>query len=195
MTRCSDSTVAGGKQTPAERSAEQVVKHAATTGSAALRVGGELQVWRPRVTVACVIERAGSYLLVEEDIHGQHLINQPAGHLEPGESLLDAAVRETREETGWTVCLTGLIGIYQWVSPNSREQYVRFAFTAIAEAHDATLALDAGIIRALWLHPEEIDGVNHRPRSPMVLRNIQDSQRRAPLPLDALHAYPLAGSV
>ena len=156
---------------------------------------GESAVWRPRVTVACVIERDGCYLLVEEDIHGQQLVNQPAGHLEPGESLIDAAVRETREETGWRVRPTGLIGVYQWVSPNSREQYVRFAFTAIAVAHDPAQALDAGILRALWLKPEEIDGVRHRPRSPMVLRNIEDAQRRASLPLDTLHAYPLANSV
>ncbi len=152
-------------------------------------------VWRPRVTVACVIERNGSYLLVEEQIHGQALVNQPAGHLEPGESLLDAAVRETREETGWEVRPTGLVGIYQWVSPNSREQYVRFAFTAVAVAHDATIELDEGILRALWLSPEQIDGVEHRPRSPMVLQNIADSRRRAPLPLEALHAYPLSGSI
>ena len=155
----------------------------------------ETSVWRPCVTVACVIERDGAYLLVEEDINGQTLINQPAGHLEPGESLVEAAVRETREETGWHVSLTGLIGVYQWVSPNSRQQYVRFAFTAVAEMHDEAQALDAGILRALWLRPIEIDGINHRPRSPMVLRNIEDAQRRAALPLDALHAYPLAGSI
>lgn len=156
---------------------------------------GESSVWRPRVTVACVIERDARYLLVEELIHGERLVNQPAGHLEPGESLVDAAVRETLEETGWSVRPTGLIGVYQWVSPNSREQYVRFAFTAVAEEHDDGQALDAGILRALWLHPSEIDDVHHRPRSPMVLRNIEDSQRRQALPLDALHAYPLAGGI
>ncbi len=156
---------------------------------------GEPSVWRPRVTVACVIERDGTYLLVEELIHGQQRVNQPAGHLEPGESLIDAAVRETQEETGWTVRPTGLIGVYQWVSPNSREQYVRFAFAAVAGQHDPAQALDAGILRALWLRPAEIDGVHHQPRSPMVLRNIEDAQRRPPLPLDVLHAYPLAGCI
>ncbi len=164
----------------------------ARTGSAIVT---EPSVWRPRVTVACVIERDGAYLLVEEAIHGQKLVNQPAGHLEPGESLIEAAVRETREETGWRARLTGLIGVYQWVSPNSREQYVRFAFAAVVETHDEAQALDAGILRALWLRPSEIDGINHRPRSPMVLRNIEDAQRRTMLPLDALHAYPLAGSI
>lgn len=155
----------------------------------------ETGVWRPRVTVACVIERDGRFLLVEEEIHNERLVNQPAGHLEPGESLIEAAVRETREETGWQVVPTGLIGVYQWASPHSREQYVRFAFSALAETHDPGLPLDAGILRALWLEPSEIDGIRHRPRSPMVLRNIADARRRAPLPLDALHAYPLAGSI
>ena len=166
-----------------------------STDPASQRAFGEQLVWRPRVTVACVIERGGKYLLVEEEIHDERLLNQPAGHLEPGESLIEAAVRETREETGWQVRPTGLIGVYQWASPHSREQYVRFAFSAIAESHDASMPLDAGILRALWLEPSEIDGVQHRPRSPMVLRNIADAERRAPLPLDTLHCYPLAGSI
>ncbi len=147
------------------------------------------------MTVACVVEREGRFLLVEELIHGDRLVNQPAGHLEPGESLVDAAVRETLEETGWHVRPTGLIGVYQWVSPDSREQYLRIAFAASAEAHDPSLSLDAGILRAIWLRAEEIDGVHHRPRSPMVLRNIEDSLRRPALPLDALHAYALDLSV
>lgn len=163
--------------------------------AASPQAGGELLVWRPRVTVACVIERGGRYLLVEEIIHDEPLVNQPAGHLEPGESLIEAAVRETREETGWQVRPTGLIGVYQWASPHSREQYVRFAFSATAETHDPSLPLDAGILRALWLEPSEVDGIRHRPRSPMVLRNIADAQRRAALPLDTLHCYPLAGSI
>ncbi len=165
-----------------------------TTDGASQALRGQ-QVWRPRVTVACVIEQSGKYLLVEEEIHNERLLNQPAGHLEPGESLIDAAVRETLEETGWHVRPTGLVGVYQWASPHSREQYVRFAFTAIAESHDPDLPLDAGILRALWLEPSEIDGIAHKPRSPMVLRNIADARCRTPLPLDTLHCYPLAGSI
>lgn len=148
-------------------------------------------VWRPRVTVASIIEDGGKFLLVEERIHGELLLNQPAGHLEPGESLVEAAIREAFEETGWEIRPIGLIGIYQWCSPRSGDQYLRVAFRAEAVAHDAAATLDAGIVRALWLAPHEIDNATHRPRSPLVLRNIEDALRRPPLPLDALYAFDL----
>jgi len=75
-------------------------------------------VWRPRVTVATIVCREDRFLLVEEDIRGEIVLNQPAGHLEQDESLLDAAVRETFEETGWTVALTDFVGAYQWNTPD-----------------------------------------------------------------------------
>ncbi len=150
-------------------------------------------VWRPRVTVASIVECDGRFLLVEERIHGELLLNQPAGHLEAGESLVDAAVREAFEETGWEVRPIGVVGIYQWCSPRSGDQYLRVAFRAEAVRHDATATLDHGIVRALWLAPREIDGLTHRPRSPMVLRNIEDALARPLLPLDALHAFDLSG--
>ena len=85
-------------------------------------------IWRPDVTVACIVPQGDNFLLVEEDVRGQRVLNQPAGHLEPHEALADAAVRETREETGWDVALTHLVGIYQWA--NAQGAYLRFAFAA-----------------------------------------------------------------
>ena len=103
--------------------------------------------WQPDVTVATVVAREGRLLLVEEVIDGRHVINQPAGHLEPGESLLEAAVRETLEETGWTVQPTHFIGSYLWKANDGRS-FLRFAFAAEALHHDSQRSLDTGIVRA-----------------------------------------------
>jgi len=143
--------------------------------------------WAPRVTVAVVVERGGELLVVEEHINGQLLLNQPAGHLEPDESLLDAAVRETLEETGWTVELSALIGAYQWQVPEPREDrhYLRLAFAAKPITHDPARPLDTGIVRALWLSPPELLAEKHRHRSPLVWRIVADylAGQRAPLAL------------
>lgn len=143
-------------------------------------------IWRPDVTVATVVEREGSFLLVEEHIRGALVVNQPAGHLEPDESLLQAAVRETLEETAWEVELTGLIAVYQWVNPFDGEQVLRFTFAALPLHHRVGQRLDRGIERALWLTPEELRAGKHVTRSPLVWRSIEDHARRRPLPLDAL---------
>jgi len=146
--------------------------------------------WAPRVTVAVVAERGGQLLLVEEKIHGQCVLNQPAGHLEPDESLLDAAVRETLEETGWTVELTALIGTYQWQVPDApgpaaQRQYLRIAFAATPIAHDPERPLDTGIVRALWLSPPALLAEKTRHRSPLVWQIVADylAGQRAPLSL------------
>jgi 8-oxo-dGTP pyrophosphatase MutT (NUDIX family) len=128
-------------------------------------------IWRPDVTVACVVPRAGKFLLVEEDVRGMRVLNQPAGHLEPDESLPAAALRETREETGWDVILTHLVGIYQWA--NDDGAFLRFTFAAEPVRHDPACVLDAGIVRALWLTRDEIAATPNL-RSPMVLRGIDD---------------------
>ena len=140
-------------------------------------------VWRPRVTVATVVADRGRFLLVEEDIRGELVLNQPAGHLEPDESLLDAAVRETLEETGWDVELTNFVGAYQWNTPDGSAEYLRFTFAARPVRHDAQRELDEGIRRSLWLTREEIVAQHERHRSPMVLGNIDDwlAGRRFPL--------------
>ena len=131
-------------------------------------------LWHPDVTVATIVCRDDRFLLVEEYIRDVLVLNQPAGHLEPGESLLQAAVRETLEETAWTVELTDLIGIYQWMAPDSERQFLRFTFAAAAVSHDGERELDSGIVRSLWLRRDEIAAQRERLRSPMVLGNVDD---------------------
>ncbi|HEX5307013.1 MAG TPA: NUDIX hydrolase [Dyella sp.] len=129
-------------------------------------------VWCPHVTVACVVADGDRYLMVEEEVGGKLAYNQPAGHLDDHESLLTAAVRETLEETGWTVELQHLIGVHQWRSTEHGEGVVRFSFAARPLAHDPQRPLDSGIHRALWLTREEIAALGDRLRSPLVLRSI-----------------------
>lgn len=146
----------------------------------------EPRVWCPRVTVATVVPRDGRFLLVEETVHGRTVINQPAGHLEPDESLHSAAVRETLEETGWHVELDCLVGIQQWASSASGSQFVRFTFAARPLRHDPSLPLDSGILRALWLSREEIAAAGQRLRSPLILTSIDDWLDGRRLPLDTI---------
>ncbi len=129
--------------------------------------------WAPHVTVATVVVGDGRLLLVEERIDGLEVLNQPAGHLEPGESLAAAAVRETLEETGWQVRLSAFIGAYQWTAPDGTP-FLRFAFAAEPTAHDPARALDAGILRALWLTPAELQAQAARLRSPLVWEVVAD---------------------
>ncbi len=139
---------------------------------------------RPRVTVATLVARDGRLLFVEEEGGGSDglVLNQPAGHLEPGESLIEAALRETLEETGWTVRLTHLVGIYQWAAPNG-QHYVRIGFAGEPVAHDPERALDTGIHRALWLTPAEVVAERARLRSPLVLAQMDDWLAGARYPL------------
>ena len=134
----------------------------------------EGRFWQPDVTVATVVVRDGRLLCVEERSNGQLVINQPAGHLEPDESLVDAAVRETREETGWNVRIPHLVGAYQWKAPETRRHYLRFAFAAEAVDQIPGHALDEGIVRALWLTPGELQDLAPRHRSPLVWRTVAD---------------------
>ena len=138
--------------------------------------------WQPDVTVATVVVRDGRLLVVEERVNGKLVLNQPAGHLEPDESLVDAALRETREETAWDVRLTGFIGAYQWKAETGRH-YLRFAFAAEPVQHDPTRALDTGIERALWMTPVELQAAHAQHRSPLVWRVVEDhlAGRRHPL--------------
>lgn len=152
----------------------------------------EGRFWQPDVTVATVVVADGKLLVVEEYANGKQLVlNQPAGHLEPDESLFEAALRETREETGWEVRLTGFIGAYQWKAPVREGEadgrhYLRFAFAAEPVQHDAARTLDEGIVRALWLTPAELQAERARHRSPLVWKVVEDFLGGRQLPLSAL---------
>lgn len=150
----------------------------------------EGRFWQPDVTVATVVVRDGRLLCVEERVNGSTVINQPAGHLEPDESLFEAALRETREETGWDVRLTAFVGAYQWKAPHSDNgrgrHYLRFAFAAEPERHHPELALDTGIVRALWLTPQELQDEHARHRSPLVWQVVADYLAGSRHPLSLL---------
>ena len=109
------------------------------------------RTWKPNVTVAAVVEREGRFLLVEEETSAGLRLNQPAGHLEPGESLIEAAVRETLEETAHEFLPESLVGIYQWPRPDGELTYLRFAFGGTVGEALAGRTLDTGIVRAIWL--------------------------------------------
>ena len=143
----------------------------------------EGRFWQPDVTVATVVVRDGRLLVVEERVNGALVLNQPAGHLEPDESLVDAALRETREETGWDVSLTHLVGIYQWA--NADGAFLRFTFAAEPLRHDPARTLDSGIVRTEWLTHAEI-AASRNLRSPMVLRGVQDFLSGQNVPLDCI---------
>jgi 8-oxo-dGTP pyrophosphatase MutT (NUDIX family) len=142
-------------------------------------------IWKPNVTVASVVEREGRFLLVEEETEGGVCLNQPAGHLDEGESLLMAAARETLEETGYHFAPRFLIGVYQWPRPGKDVTYLRFAFGGVVVGHEPERVLDTGIIRALWMSVDELHASRARHRSPMVERCVADylSGRRCPLEL------------
>jgi 8-oxo-dGTP pyrophosphatase MutT (NUDIX family) len=137
------------------------------------------------VTVAAVVARDGRFLFVEESIGGRTVLNQPAGHWEAGESLLEAVVRETLEETAWDVEPTALLGVYEFEPPELSYGFLRFAYLARPLRHHADRPLDPGIARALWLTPDELRREHGRHRSPMVQRCIDDALagRQHPLSL------------
>jgi 8-oxo-dGTP pyrophosphatase MutT (NUDIX family) len=144
---------------------------------------------RPSVTVAAVIEQRGRYLLVEEETEDGIRINQPAGHLEPDESIVAGAVRETLEETAHAFSPTGLVGIYRWRHPAGQLTYVRFAFYGELGPRAPGQELDRGILRTLWLTPDELRACRPAHRSPLVLRCVEDHLAGQRYPLDILVHY------
>lgn len=144
--------------------------------------------WKPSVTVAAIIEREGRYLLVEEHTPEGLRLNNPAGHLDPGESPEQAVAREALEETAHSFTPTGLVGVYlsRFQRPATGEDitYLRFAFCGELGAFDPGRTLDDGIVRTLWMTPDELRASTDRHRSPLVLRCIEDHL--------AGQCYPLA---
>lgn len=142
--------------------------------------------WKPHATVAVIVEDAqGRYLMVEERIDGNLVFNQPAGHIEEGEAVTDAALRETLEETGWEVELHAFLGMYRYIAPANGVTYFRFCFAARPVRH-ITEQLDDGIVAAHWLTPSEISQLGNRLRSPMVLDCIQDYREGRRFALDVI---------
>ena len=146
-------------------------------------------VWKPNVTVAAILEQDGKFLLVEE--HTRHGIqfNQPAGHWEPGETLAAAAAREVLEESAYHFEPQHLVGIYRWHAPQADITFLRFAFSGKILGHDRARKLDDGIIRALWMTPDEIHATRERHRSPLISRCIADYQAGKRYPLDLIVHY------
>ena len=147
------------------------------------------RIWKPNVTVAALIEDRGRFLLVEEHTSAGLMLNQPAGHLEEGESLVEACAREAMEETAHPFTPRELVGIYQWRRPDGEVTYLRFAFAGEAGEQIAGRALDEGIVRAVWMTPDEIEASRHRHRSPLVSACVQDWLAGIRLPLSVLRHF------
>ena len=129
---------------------------------------------KPEITVAAIAEAGGRFLVVEERINQRVVFNQPAGHVENGESLLTAVIREVREETGWRFEPASLIGVYLWRSPESGVTTMRFAFSGRVDDHHSAQPLDHGIIGTHWLSRTDLQEREQRLRSPLVMRCIDD---------------------
>ena len=140
-------------------------------------------IWKPNTTVAAIIEQDNKFLLVEEKTDRGNRFNQPAGHLEDGETLIQAVIRETMEESAYEFTPTFLLGVYQWKHSHNDNTYMRFAFIGNVSVHYPMQALDDGIIRAVWMTIDEIREKQNLMRSPQVLTCIEDylAGKRYPL--------------
>ncbi|MBC3869832.1 NUDIX hydrolase [Undibacterium oligocarboniphilum] len=151
-------------------------------------------IWKPSVTVAAIIESNKRFLMVEEETPEGIRINQPAGHLDPGESLEQAVIRETLEETAHDFTPTALIGTYlsRYVSPTGEQvTYLRFAFTGEL-GQEYNRPLDTGILGTIWMSYNDILHSEHLHRSPLVLQCIDDYLRGKRAPLSLLFTHPSA---
>ena len=152
--------------------------------------------WKPNVTVAAIIERDGRFLLVEEQAADGLRLNNPAGHLDPGETLVQGCTRETLEETAHLFRPTALVGVYLSRQPKpavvaTQTQtitYLRFAFCGELGEFQSHLRLDHGIVRTLWLSADEIRASAPRHRSPVLLQCVEDYLAGARYPMDLLHS-------
>lgn len=140
----------------------------------------------PELTVAAIVEQNQRFLLVEEILRGRKVINQPAGHVEQGESLIDAVIRETLEETAWQFQPEAITGIYLWQYPENSTTYLRISFCGNCKDHDGDRDLDDGIVRPLWLSRADLLARTKQLRSPMVIRSIDDYLKGNRLPVDTI---------
>lgn len=152
-------------------------------------------IWKPEVTVAAVVEREGRFLVVEERVRSRLVINQPAGHLEKGESLMEAVVREALEETAWHFVPQAVVGVYLWnqaarSAEGPARTFLRVAFHGIVTHQEGGRTLDTGIERAQWLSREQLAAQPSRLRSPQVLRCVDDYLAGRRFPLEVLSHLP-----
>jgi 8-oxo-dGTP pyrophosphatase MutT (NUDIX family) len=146
-----------------------------------------MSVWKPSVTVAAVIERDGKFLLVEEVSEGRHVLNQPAGHLDPGESIAEACAREVLEETAHRFNPTGLVGIYRWHYALNDVTFLRFCFRGRIDG-TVDRPLDEEIVALHWLTPAQITDRRAEHRSPLVQKCVEDFLAGRHFPLEVLSA-------
>lgn len=153
-----------------------------------------MSLWKPSTTVAAIVERDGRFLVVEEQTVDGLRLNQPAGHLDPGESLLQAVAREALEEAACRVEPESLVGVYmtRFARPEHGidVSYLRFAFACRLLAEEPGRALDDGIVRALWMTPDELRAASDRHRSPLVMRSVDDYLAGRRFPLELIHTDP-----
>lgn len=145
--------------------------------------------WKPSVTVAALVERDGRFLVVEEETSAGLRFNQPAGHMDEGESLVAACAREALEETGCHVTPQSLVGVYQWTVPAGDITYLRFAFDCRLDQVEIGRKLDDGIVAAHWVTLDELKATQERHRSPLVLQCVEDWLAGRRMPLAAITHY------
>lgn len=145
------------------------------------------EIWAPHLTVAAVIERDGRFLLVEENSDGQIVFNQPAGHVEENESLIEAVIRETLEESGRHFRPEAIVGLYRWRSPVNQVTYLRVAYTGECSPRDRDISLDQDIITTHWLGYADLMQNTSMHRSPLLMRCIDDYLAGQRLPLDLIN--------
>jgi len=147
-------------------------------------------LWTPHATVAAIVMRDNKFLFVEETVNGQRVINQPAGHVEDNETLKEATIRETLEETGWHVEPQYLTGIYTYKAPHNGITYHRFCYAANALKFDENYPIDPDITCSHWLSRQELNTHLIQPRTPLVLKCVEDFLEGARYPLDLVYEHP-----